>query len=241
MHTLQHQGWLGAIPHFRGCSGEANRTRRAYHSGDATEIDWIMRRFQEHYPNRKLYVTGISLGGNALLRWLGENAALTHFVTRAAAVSAPLDLMAGGHALSRGFNHTVYTRLFLHTLKKKTLLKAQQHPGLVNARALRQARDLYEFDNLYTAPVHGYLNTEDYWQRASAKTVLRHIQVPTLILNAKNDPFLPAQHLPHTHEVAPCVSLEQPDEGGHVGFVTGAFPGRLNWLPQRLLHFFEHG
>jgi predicted alpha/beta-fold hydrolase len=154
-------------------------------------------------------------------------------VTRAAAVSAPLDLMAGGHALSRGFNHTVYTRLFLHTLKKKTLLKARQHPGLVNAQALRRARDLYEFDNLYTAPVHGYLNTEDYWQRASAKTVLRQIQVPTLIL--------PAQHLPHAHEVAPCVRLEQPDEGGHVGFVTGAFPGRLNWLPQRLLHFFEHG
>ncbi|MFN7667892.1 MAG: YheT family hydrolase, partial [Burkholderiales bacterium] len=182
-----------------------------------------------------------SLGGNALLRWLGENPAQARFVNRAAAVSAPLDLMAGGHALSRGFNHTVYTRLFLHTLKKKTLLKAQQHPGLVNARALRQARDLYEFDNLYTAPIHGYLNTEDYWQRASAKTVLRHIQVPTLILNAKNDPFLPAQYLPHTHEVAPCVRLEQPDEGGHVGFVTGAFPGRLNWLPQRLLHFFEHG
>lgn len=241
MHTLQRHGWMGAIPHFRGCSGEANRTRRAYHSGDAAEIDWIMHRFQAQYPNRKLYVAGISLGGNALLRWLGESSRQAQFVTRAAAVSAPLDLMAGGHALSRGFNHTVYTRLFLHTLKKKTLRKTQQHPGLVNAQALRRARDLYEFDNLYTAPVHGYLNTEDYWQRASAKTVLRQIQVPTLILNARNDPFLPAQHLPHAHEVAPCVRLEQPDEGGHVGFVTGAFPGRLNWLPQRLLHFFEHG
>jgi predicted alpha/beta-fold hydrolase len=241
MYALQKRGWLGAVPHFRGCSGVANRLYRAYHSGDVAEIDWLVRRFAERHPDRTLYVAGVSLGGNAVLRWLGDKPEAAHRVARAVAVSAPLDLAAGGQALSRGLNHAVYTRLFLRTLKQKTLAKAQRHPGQLDAQALKRARDLYEFDNLYTAPAHGYLNTDDYWRRASAKPLLRHIDIPTLVLNARNDPFLPAQTLPHRHEVSTHVTLEQPEQGGHVGFVTGAFPGRIDWLPQRLLHFFEHG
>lgn len=241
MHAIQKRGWLGAVPHFRGCSGQANLTQRAYHSGDSAEIDWILQRFHRLFPQRQLYVAGVSLGGNALLRWLGEYGRATLFVQRAAAISAPLDLAAGGHALTHGFSRAIYTRMFLRTLKQKTIAKAALHPGLADISALRRARDLYEFDNLYTAPIHGYLDTEDYWRRASAKPVLREILVPTLILNAQNDPFLPAQYLPHHHEVAPVVVLEQPREGGHVGFASGVFPGHLQWLPQRLLRFFDDG
>lgn len=238
MHAVEQRGWLGAIPHFRGCSGEPNRSARAYHSGDSAEIAWLLQRFRAQHPQRALYAVGISLGGNALLRWLGEAGAAAQFVQAAAAVSAPLDLAAGGAALSRGMNR-LYTRLFLNTLKPKTLAKIARYPHLARPDEIRRARNLYEFDNLYTAPVHGYRNTEDYWQRASAKPVLGQIQVPTLVMNALNDPFLPAQHLPHAHQVSAQVTLEQPAQGGHVGFVVGAFPGRLDWLPQRLLQFFE--
>ncbi|HEU4623096.1 MAG TPA: hydrolase [Burkholderiaceae bacterium] len=241
MHAVQTRGWAGAVPHFRGCSGEPNRTARAYHSGDTQEIDWIIDRFARRYPQRPIYACGISLGGNALAKWLGEYLDAARRVRRAAIVSAPLDLRAGGRALSSGFN-MVYTRMFLRTLKEKAIAKAQRHAELahLSARAheIIAARDLYAYDNLYTAPVHGFRDTDDYWTRASAKPWLAHIQVPTLVLNARNDPFMPADALPRAFEVSPSVVLEQPEEGGHVGFATGGFPGRLDWLPTRLLQFF---
>lgn len=242
MYWVKDRGWAGAVPHFRGCSGEPNRMRRAYHSGDSAEIDWILRRIAAEHPQRALYAAGVSLGGNALAKWLGEQGAAAGFVRRAAVISAPLDLRAGGHALSRGVG-MVYTRVFLRTLKRKTIAKLASHPDLATsagfAQAVLQARDLHAFDNLYTAPVHGFRDTEDYWTRASAKPWLPKISVPTLVLNAKNDPFMPAEALPHAQEVSPHVRLEQPDDGGHVGFAVGSFPGRLDWLPLRILRWID--
>jgi predicted alpha/beta-fold hydrolase len=228
-------GWSGAVPHFRGCSGEANRAPRFYHSGDAAEIDWILRRLRLR-ASGKLYATGVSLGGNALLRWLGESQHQAELVDAACAVSAPLDLARGGAALSSGFNR-IYTRMFLRTLKPKCLAKLADFPGLFDRDALLAARDLYAFDNVVTAPLHGYRDTDDYWNRASAIHVLDDITVPTLVLNARNDPFLPGIYLPAS--AAPRVLLEFPQQGGHVGFANGALPGRLDWLPRRLLHFLE--
>ena len=235
MAALAARGWSGAVPHFRGCSGEANRTARFYHSGDAAEIDWIMKRLRERAPG-PLYAAGVSLGGNALLRWLGESGHAADFVTAAAAISAPLDLARGGEALSSGLN-LLYTRMFLQTLKPKCLAKLEQFPGLFDRSALLAARDLYAFDNVVTAPLHGYRDTDDYWNRASARHVLMDITVPTLVLNARNDPFLPGVHLPA--HASNAVTLEYPDEGGHVGFPSGAFPGRPVWLPSRILSFFD--
>ena len=235
MAALQARGWSGAIPHFRGCSGEPNLNPRFYHSGDALEVDWIVHRLRERAPSR-LYAAGVSLGGNALLRWLGEFGHRAAIVDAACAVSAPLDLAAGGAALSSGFN-MLYTRMFLRTLKPKCLAKLERYPGLFDRAALLAARDLYAFDNVVTAPLHGYRDTDDYWHRASARHVLHDIRVPTLVLNARNDPFLPGRHLPAT--AASCVTLEYPDEGGHVGFVSGPAPGSLDWLPRRILGFFE--
>ncbi|MBC3919852.1 alpha/beta fold hydrolase [Undibacterium sp. CY18W] len=240
MAALRDRGWSGAIPHFRGCSGELNQAPRFYHSGDAQEIGWIIDRLYQQYrqqhANGKFYAAGVSLGGNALLRWLGESQHHADIVSAACAVSAPLDLAQGGASLSSGFN-MVYTRMFLKTLKPKCLQKLDQFPGLFNKDAMLNARDLYEFDNVVTAPLHGYLDTDDYWHRASAKHILNDITVPTLVLNARNDPFLPAQHLPT--RAAQCVTLEYPAHGGHVGFAAGNVPGHLNWLPQKILHFFE--
>jgi predicted alpha/beta-fold hydrolase len=235
MAALQERGWSGAIPHFRGCSGELNRAPRFYHSGDAGEVDWIVRRLRQRVSG-KLYAVGVSLGGNALLRWLGESQHQADIVDAACAVSAPLDLARGGESLGSGLN-MIYTRNFLQTLKPKCLAKLDQFPGLFDRAALMNARNLYEFDNVVTAPLHGYRDTDDYWDRASAKHVLDDITVPTLVLNARNDPFLPGIHLPAS--ASGSVTLEYPAHGGHVGFSAGPLPGRLDWLPRKLLHFLE--
>jgi len=234
------RGWRAAVLHFRGCSGEPNRLLRAYHSGDSDEGDWMLRRLHAGFATARLHVVGVSLGGNMLAKWLGERAEDARFLTAAASVGAPLDLAAGGAALARGFN-LLYTRMFMDTLRPKALAKLQQFPGAADAAALRAARTLYDFDNLYTAPVHGFRDADDYWLRASGKPWLRSVRVPHLVLNALNDPFVPAASLPRAADVSSHVVLERPATGGHIGFAGGAFPGRLEFLPQRLLRFFEQG
>lgn len=232
-------GWSGAVMHFRGCSGEINLAPRFYHSGDSQEINWAIRRLTLYAETRgatRFYACGVSLGANALLRWLGESQQSAAIIDAACAISAPLNLTAGGAALGRGFN-MLYTRIFLQTLKQKCLRKLEQYPDLFDRDAMLQARDLYTFDNIVTAPLHDYRNTEDYWHRASACHVLNDITVPTLIVNARNDPFLPAQYLPQTASSA--VTLEQPRKGGHVGFTIAPFAGSLDWLPQRMVAFLE--
>lgn len=241
MRAVAARGWTGVVAHFRGCSGEPNRLPRAYHSGDSDEIDWILRRLRQTHPASPLYAVGVSLGGNALAKWLGEREGEAEkVVTAAAAVSAPYDLTACGHHLGRGFNR-VYTEYFLRTLKPGSQAKLGRFPGLFDEKKLRDARTLYDFDNAVTAPLHGFKDADDYWRRASSKPWLGGIRLPTLLLNAQNDPFLPASALPATSDVSAHVVREFPHEGGHVGFVSGGLPGRLDWLPARLLHFFEYG
>jgi len=239
MAAVRDAGWRGAVVHFRGCSGEPNRLPRAYHSGDAPEIDWIVRRLRAQDPATPLFASGVSLGGNVLLKWLGETgASATEVVDRAAAVSAPVDVMTTGDALGEGFN-LVYTWNFLATLKRKALAKYSMYSGLFDAARVRAAFTLREFDDLVTAPLHGFKDADDYWTRASSKPGLRNIRVPTLVLNARNDPLVPAPALPRAGEVSAAVTLEQPEQGGHAGFVSGRFPGNLDWLPQRVLEFFS--
>ena len=238
MAATRDRGWRGVVVHFRGCGGELNRLPRAYHSGDSAEIDWILRRLKLDNPSIQLFAAGVSLGGNALLKWLGEQRdAANAIVAGAAAISAPVDLMASGDALGRGFN-MIYTRNFLATMRRKTLAKLALFPELCDRERMLDSRTLREFDNIVTAPLHGYRDTDDYWTRASSKPLLRHIAAPTLMINARNDPFLPAAALPAAGELSAKVTAEFPPTGGHVGFVTGVFPGQLDWLPQRMLNFF---
>jgi len=220
----REQGWAYAVPHFRGCSGELNLAPRAYHSGDYEEVEWILQRMSERRGGPVLAV-GISLGGNMLLRWAEESGASAGKTALAvAAVCSPVDLAAGGHAIGRGFGRFTYTRMFLSTMKPKALAKLRQHPGLFDERRLRAARDLYEFDNVFTAPLHGFRDTDDYWKRASAKPRLSDIRIPALVLNALNDPFVPGDSLPRQSEVGQHVTLWQPKHGGHVGFASGRLP-----------------
>ncbi|MEF8754636.1 MAG: hydrolase [Accumulibacter sp.] len=233
-------GWAAVAVNFRGCSGESNRLPRAYHSGDSDEIDWILHRLRTTFPQQQHYAAGVSLGGNALLKWLGERgSAAGCCLQAAAAISAPVDLAACGHHLAHGVNR-VYTRHFLHSLKRNAAAKLRRYPGLFDERRMRSARNLYEFDDVVTAPLHGFAGADDYWRRASSKPLLGGIRLPTLLLNAVNDPFLPPRALPAANEVAGSVRIDFPRQGGHVGFVTGNPPGQLVWLPQRVLHYFQH-
>jgi predicted alpha/beta-fold hydrolase len=234
-HWARSHGWAFAVPHFRGCSGELNRGPRAYHSGDFEEIGWILERLRPR-STQPLVVVGISLGGNALLRWAEEAGESAAGIARAVcAVSSPIDLAAGGHAIGRGFNRQVYGRMFLNTMRPKALRKLAQYPGLFDRAKMLAARDLYQFDNIFTAPLHGFRDTEDYWSRASAKPHLHRICIPALLLNARNDPFVPAASLPTPSEVGRHVTLWQPRHGGHVGFPAGMPPAHVMTMPLAVL------
>jgi len=240
MQALRDMGWHGVVVHFRGCSGEPNRLLRAYHSGDSTEIDWILRRLHAlGWP--ALYAVGVSLGGNALLKWLAEQGAgAAGVIDAAAAVSAPLDLAAANAALSAGFN-LVYARHFLRTLVPAARAKADRFPGRIDMRRAARARTLRDFDDAVTAPLHGFLGADDYYARSSAGPLLGAVRLPTLLLHAANDPFLPPAALPRRERLPAAVTLELTDRGGHVGFVHGPPPGRADWMPRRLLaHFAAH-
>jgi Predicted hydrolase of the alpha/beta-hydrolase fold len=240
MRAANRRGWRGVVVNFRGCSGEPNRLPRAYFAGDSAEIGYALSRLRQAFPRMRLHAVGISLGGNALMKWLGETgSAAGQYMSSAAAISAPLDMNAAGAALDRGFNRRVYTAHFLATLKAKSLAKAARFPGLLDTAAIRATSTFREFDTLVTAKLHGFRDAEDYWTRASSKPLLPNVSVPTLVLNAKNDPFLPAPALPGPGEVSASVVLQQPETGGHAGFPDGRFPGHIDWLPQRILEFLD--
>ncbi|MEO6927902.1 MAG: alpha/beta fold hydrolase [Casimicrobiaceae bacterium] len=233
-------GWRMVVPHFRGCGGEPNRLPRAYHSADHAEIGAMLAAVRTRSPaSAALYAAGVSLGGSALVNWLGRaGAAAANVVDAAAAVSTPLDLMASGLAIGRGANR-VYTWHFLHDLKPKALAMARRFPGMLDATRIARARSMWDFDDAVTAPLHGFAGTRDYWVRGSSKAWLARVRVPTLVINATNDPFIPRYSLPGLCDVSASVTLEQPATGGHAGFAAGPFPGTQQWLPRRLVSFFS--
>ena len=243
MGALRDKGWRGAVVHFRGCSGSPNRLPRAYHAGDSEEIDWILHRICKLNNSLRsttpIYAVGISLCGNALLKWLGEQGKQAcNILNGAVTVSVPLDLVASGLALESGFNR-FYARHFLGTLKQKAFEKYARFPGLFDTAAVAACNTLYQFDNLITAPLHGFRDTDEYWNLSSSKPWLKHVQVPTLIINARNDPFMPEPVLPTPDKVSYAVTLEFPEQGGHVGFLNAPFPGKQTWLPGRIIEFLK--
>jgi predicted alpha/beta-fold hydrolase len=236
-HWARDHGWAYAVPHFRGCSGELNLAPRAYHSGDFEEVGWMLQRLRERH-GAPVFAVGVSLGGNALLRWAEEMGASASSVARVvAAVCSPVDLDAGERAIATGFNRLVYTRMFLATMKPKALAKLRQHPGLFDERRLLASRSLREFDDVFTGPVHGFKDAADYYARGSAKPRLAEIRIPALVINALNDPFIPAACLPREHEVGAHVTLWQPAHGGHVGFPGGLPPGHVLTLPEAVMNW----
>jgi len=232
-------GWQGVVVHFRGCSGTLNQKPRAYHSGDSAEIDWILRRLNLEHAGRPLVVSGVSLGGNAVLKWLGEQGEAASFVRAAAAICPPQDLQAGAEALASGFNR-LYCEYFLRSLRPKTLAMLERWPALVDRERVRRARDFFDFDDAVTAPLHGFASCYDYWTRSSCRQFLAGVRIPTLVINARNDPFVPQRALATASEVSRHVQLDYPEAGGHVGFPSSTGVGRFEWIPSRIEHFFRH-
>jgi uncharacterized protein len=239
---FQARGWRVCVPHFRGCSGEPNRLLRAYHSGDAAEIAQLLARAHAAFPDAPLYAAGVSLGGNALLCYLAQQPQALQLslpLIAAASVCAPLDLARCGDAITTGFAN-VYTLMFMRTLRAKALEKRSRFRDGCDWDAVIRSKNLAQFDDVFTAPVHGYQDAADYYARASAKPKLKDIALPTLLLNAQNDPFVPRDVIADL-KISSIVRIEQPEHGGHVGFATAGgllSLGELTWLPQRLHHWF---
>lgn len=236
MAKAESLGWRGLVIHFRGCSGEPNRLSRVYYAGDSEEINLLLTLLRNSVGNKvPVYVAGFSLGGNALLKWLGEHAKSAHLlVSKAAAVSATIDLAAAADTLDSGINRLVYTPQFVSTMRPKALLIAERFPSLLDSQKILAAKTIHDIDTSVTAILYGAKSAQDYYEKNSAKPWLKYIQIPTLILNAKNDPFYPAEKLAKPSEVSNNVTLEYPDSGGHVGFVS-----YNNWLASHLIQYFE--
>ena len=233
--TLHADGWDVLAWNFRGCGGEPNRLLRAYHSGDTADLAAVLAHAAADYA--RLALVGFSLGGNVVLKYLGE--APPHpAITTAAAISVPLDLASSARALDERRGNRLYLRRFLVPLIAKIEAKARAFPGELNTDGLRAMRSFQEFDDRFTGPLHGFRGAADYWQRSSARQFLPGITTPTLILNARNDPFLTADSMPEPEAAAnPALFLETPESGGHVGFLDFA-RGVQPWSERRVAEFF---
>lgn len=242
MDAARRAGWRGVVPHFRGCAGGLNLRPRAYHMGDHEEIGAMLATVRERVgPAAPIHAAGVSLGGSALLNWLGRaGSSAGAMVARAAAVSSPAYIVPAGHALDRGVNR-IYALLFLKTLNPKARALAERFPDRVDASRLARFTRMRDFDEAVTAPMCGFGGALDYWTRASSRPWLAGIAMPTLIVNALNDPFVPPEALAQPEDVSATVRIERPGQGGHAGFATGRPPGRLDWLARRLLHWFAEG
>lgn len=225
MHQARRSGWGAAMLIWRTCDGRIPDVPRLYHSGETGDADFFFRRLAAEQPGRPILAVGVSLGANVLLKWLGDHATTIPVEIRAAAaVSTPFDLAAGSRYLERGFSSR-YVHFFVRSLREKAFAALERHPTLpIDRRALDRARTFLEFDDAVTAPVHGFRDAADYYARSSSLPVLANIRVPTLLLSAMDDPFLPMVVLDEVRRIAaanPSLELDFTPQGGHVGWVTG--------------------
>ena len=231
-------GWGMDLLLHRSCGPEPNRLRRFYHSGETGDLAFVLDRLGAERPRAPIGLCGVSLGGNVLLKFLGERGARGEGVPAvrgAVAISVPYDLARGSRHISRGFAR-VYETHFLQSLRRKVEAKRARFPDLVEPERLRRVRTLWDFDDVVTAPVHGFRDAEDYYARSSSLRYLDGVRVPTLLLSAVDDPFLPPEVLDEVRAAArdnPALQLEFSPRGGHVGFVGGRLPWRPEYHAER--------
>ncbi|WP_236250355.1 hydrolase [Microbulbifer sp. ALW1] len=241
MQVLMGTKFQVAVMHFRGCGGIPNLLPRAYHSGDSEDPRWLATQLREHYPNTPLMAVGYSLGGNVLLKWLGEDGEGSP-LSAAVSVSAPLDLHLSSRRMNLGLSK-VYQRHLLTSLKESLGRKAQD-PALAKAMPpLNQARyfsNFRNFDDHFTAPLHGFQGVDDYYTKASSRPFLKNIARPTLLVHAMDDPFVCPDAVPGSREVSPSVQLAISKRGGHVGFVSGSLWRPEYWLESVIPEFLNH-
>ena len=233
------RGWRGLGVNFRSCGGTPNRLRRSYHGGETSDLAWVIRRVIAEHPDSVVFCAGLSLGGNVLLKYLGEQGdALPSALRAAVAISTPFELARSVDTLEQGFSR-VYMRRMVRRLKHKTRAKLAQYPDLVDRRALTAVRTIAEFDEVVTAPVHGFRSATDYWRASSSAAFLPAIRRPTLLINAADDPFFPGDALPRAVVAANrCLTAEFTARGGHLGFLAGPWLGWPScWAEARAIRF----
>jgi len=236
LRAIVAAGWRGVLMHFRGCSGEANRLPRRYHSGETGDLNYVVRLLREREPDTTLATIGYSLGGNVLLKWLGENGGAAP-ISAAVAVSVPFQLDVLADHMNHGFAR-VYQSHLVHSLVKNTLSKRDLLAGLIDMQQVPRLRTFWQFDDAVTAPLHGFANAHSYYEASSSRQFLRTIDKPTLILHSRDDPFMVPGVIPGQAELGPEVRLELTEHGGHVGFIDGGTPWRPHyWLETRIIHF----
>ncbi|RMH12592.1 MAG: alpha/beta fold hydrolase [Gemmatimonadetes bacterium] len=237
MRALLERGRGVVGMNFRSCSGEPNRRARFYHSGDTGDLDVVLAHLRARHPGRPLAAVGVSLGGNVVLRWLGERGEAARGVLAAAAVvSVPFDLAAGARALEASLMGRVYAGYFLRSLKAKLEAKRALLEGVIDLDAALAARTMRAFDEVVTAPLHGYASADDYYARAASGPLVPAVRVPTLVVHALDDPFLPRERVPlDSLRANPMVAEAIVPRGGHVGFITGRTPGRRTfWMENQV-------
>ncbi len=238
--ALQKRGLAGAAVNMRMCSGEANRLKQTYHSGKTEDLDFLIRECLKEFPGREMYLAGYSIGGNIVLKWLGENGFEARGkVQRAAVVSVPYDLTRAVEAMDRGFNREVYTQGLLGRLKKKVEAKQKAFPDALAYGGLKGCRTFRVFDGLVTAPLNGFRNADEYWEKTSCQFFLKNVKIPTLLIHAEDDPFFPGSLIPRDEiEKSGFIKTLFVPCGGHIGFVSGAWPWQqVPWLEERILEF----
>jgi predicted alpha/beta-fold hydrolase len=234
--AVHAHGWRGVLMHFRGCSGVPNRLPRSYHSGDTGDLAEVTRRLLTRQDVSTLAVVGYSLGGNVLLKWLGEQGPRAP-VAAAAAVSVPYTLSLAAERLAKGLSR-IYQRRLIADLRAKLQRKFSRGGSPIDLEFADTSRNFWEFDDRVTAPLHGFDGVHDYYTRSSSRQFLAGIRVPTLMLHAEDDPFMTPEVLPSRDELSPAVQLEVSAAGGHVGFVHGKLPWRPHyWLEERIPAF----
>lgn len=234
-------GWNVAVMEFRTCGGEINLAPRAYHMGETTDVDYVARRLAAQFPEQHLYVAGVSLGGNVVAKWLGEEGrTLPPQIRGGAVVSPPFDPAAGAVAFHQQLGG-LYVQNFMKTLVPKALAKAEQFPDKLDVEAIMACKDFYCFDTVVTAALHGYDDAEDYWAKVGCHQFLEHIRVPTMLLTSADDPFNPGETIPRAiADASPWLHPQWTERGGHVAFVTGATPRRARyWGEEQTVRFFE--
>ena len=233
LDAVRIQGWRGVVMHFRGCSGEPNRLSRGYHSGETGDLDAFVRKLLEEHPRTRVAVVGYSLGGNVLLKWLGEGNS-PKAIRCAVAVSVPFVLGQTADRLEKGFS-LIYKWWLMRSLRASASRKARL--GLIpySADELKRLRTFRSFDDRVTAPLHGFAGVDDYYTRSSSRQYLRSIHTPTLVIHALDDPFMFPDVVPDSNEISPAIELQLSAKGGHVGFIQGTFPWRPDyWLEKRI-------
>jgi uncharacterized protein len=232
-------GWRGVAFNFRSCSGELNRLPRFYHSGETGDLAWVVKTLVERARGVPIGGVGVSLGGNVLLKWLGEvGEAAPAELLGAVGISVPFDVGACARVLDRGFHRLVYAANFLRTMRSKVIEKARRYPGFVDVAAMRRARTFALYDRVVTAPLNGFRDEVDYWVRASSGPYLERIRRPTLLLGSHDDPIVPGGTLPDPRRLPPGVRAEFTARGGHAGFLEGRWPWRAaSWAERRAVAF----